>query len=194
MTGPAPARSFALVGDSAAAPSGAATVVDPERSWDAFWRERKGNRVTTIRGVVVRIPTGMTLAYQQSIEERLAAGTRALAPLAMDLLRAPDGTAIPDLWDQWRDAGMEIEELEAVVLWATRHAGGDPITFAEAADITDAEIRRRREARAAEAAGEPAPAGKAPARPRASSSAGTGGRSSRASGSTTGSGRKRSRS
>lgn len=129
-------------------------VDDPapsEQSWDAFWAERKPTRTETIRGVQIRVPTGLTLAYREESRRRLnETGAAGFAPLAVELFRAPDGTRIPDLWQRWLDAGMELDELEAVIAWGIAHGVGQPITFAEAADRIDAVVAARREGREAD--------------------------------------------
>lgn len=134
-------------------------------SWDAYWAEVKGTATTTIRGVGVRVPTGLTLGTQRLHEELAGVGgVEGFAPIAAEIFRAPDGARINDLWERWNAAGMELDELQTVVLWGMSHAKGTPISFAEA-------HRLAREA--AE--------GKAPDRRRTSSSGGTGGRSKPAS-------------
>lgn len=133
MSAVAPVQRFVVVGEPGDPNAG--RVSAPDRSWDAFWLERKGNRAETIRGVSIRVPTGMTLAYQQTVREDLdRRGSRSYPQLAADLFRAPDGTQIPDLWQRWVQAGMEVDELEVVIRWGLRHAAGDPITFEEAVD------------------------------------------------------------
>lgn len=163
---------------------------DPgEQSWDAFWAERHPTKTTVIRGVEVRVPTGLTLAYRERSRKRLQQqGEDAFAPLAIELLRAPDGSPIPDLWHRWRDAGMEVDELEVVVAWAIAHGVGEPITFAEAADAVEAALAAQRAE--VEAGGE----GKArKASTRTRSSGGTGGPSKPVSGRSTASSRRTSR-
>lgn len=133
-------------------------------TWDAFWAEVKGTATTTIRGVVVRVPTGLTLGTQRRYEQVAdAGGVDGFAPIAAELFRAPDGARIAGLWERWDAAGMELDELQVVVAWGMSHAKGTPISFADAHKL------------AREAA-----AGKAARRP-TSSSAGTGGRSKPAS-------------
>jgi len=108
-----------------------------DQSWDAFWAERAPARTTTIRGVVVRIPTGITIAYQRTIREMVdQAGVEGFAPVAAALLRAPDGAEIPDLWARWDAAGMELPELHVITTWAMAHAAGNPLTFAQAVEAT----------------------------------------------------------
>jgi len=103
-------------------------------SWDEYWRQVKGEATQTIRGVVVRVPTGITLGTQQHLETLAdATGVAGFEPVASELFRAPDGSLIPDLWQRWCDAGMELDELTAVVAWGMAHAKGHPISLAEAA-------------------------------------------------------------
>lgn len=104
-----------------------------ERSWDAFWAEVKGSATTTIRGVEIRIPTGLTLGAKRQLEQRsMEGGVEAWAPIAVELFRAADQSVIPDLWERWRTAGMELDELETLVAWGMSHGKGHPISFAEA--------------------------------------------------------------
>lgn len=133
-------------------------------TWDAFWAEVKGTKKTTIRGVEVRVPTGLTLGTQHRYELVVdTGGVHGFAPIAVELFRAPSGARIEDLWERWDAAGMELDELHTVVAWGMSHAKGTPITFAEA-------HRRAQEAKAGKAARRPT-----------SSSAATGGRSKPAS-------------
>lgn len=113
-----------------------ADTATDQQSWDAFWAEQEPPQTTTIRGVTVRVPTGMTLRAQRRISERRERKPGDMesswAPVLVDLLRDPDGARIDDLWDRWDRAGMEMDELSAVVVWAMSNAQGAPITFAEA--------------------------------------------------------------
>lgn len=155
------------------------------QSFDAFWAEVQGTATTTIRGIEIRVPTGMTIAAERVAKASLAKkGTDGFVPLAQDLFRAPDGHRIPDLWDRWEDAGMERDELQVVVAWGLAHARGNPISFAEALQhVRDAE------AEAEEAEGEQ---GKASPR-KTSSGSDSGGRSKAASARRTGSKPRKSR-
>jgi hypothetical protein len=136
-----------------------------DRSWDAFWAEVQGSKTTTIRGVEVRVPTGMTLGASREMAAREDGhGVATWAPIATELFRAPDGTVIPDLWPRWTAAGMDLPELEVVMTWGLAHSHGNPITFAEA-------YQDRQDAKA----------GKAQPAERKPSSAATGGRSKQAS-------------
>jgi hypothetical protein len=102
-------------------------------SWDAVWAEYKGCATTVIRGVKVRIPTGITLGYREEQRKRLAqSGQDAFPALIKELLRAPSGEVIHDLYDQWKAAGMEYDELEIIIYWALARAQGNIISFAEA--------------------------------------------------------------
>lgn len=118
-------------------------------SWDAYWAERQSRRTDTICGVTVRVPTGITLAYREELRRQLDAdGESSYAAIATALLRAPNGSEIPDLWDRWQAGGMEVEELEVVVAWAMAHASGNPISYAEA----DQHVRQSRAGKAPQAA------------------------------------------
>lgn len=168
MTSPQPAvgQLVPLYPEPEPAPGG------DEQTWDAFWAEVKPAKTTTIRGVRVRVPSGMTLAAMQATEAQGEVGGWAgFQALAVSLFRAVDGSEIPGLVATWRAAGMELDELQVLCTWAMSGARGNPISFAEAHRLTE---RAKDE-----------PAGKASTGGR--SSAGTGGRSKPTSRGSTGS-------
>lgn len=134
-------------------------------SWDAMWAEVRGDRTETIRGVVVRVPTGFTLDLEQRLEElKTASGLGGFIAIATELFGA---AACAEL----REARLDLLQWQVLVAWGMSHARGVPVTFRQAYD----EVK----ARNAEA-----PQGKASA-PTKRSAAGSGGRSRRTSSAST---------
>lgn len=147
-------------------------VAGENASWDAFWAEKVGAKTTVIRGIEILIPTGITIAAQRELEERArGAGVDGWAPIAVGLFRAPDGTAIPDLWERWKAAGMVLPELRVLVTWGMSNGKGVPISFDEAYRI-ETQLSEDDEGKAEEPTEAPT---------RKPSRAATGGRSKRAS-------------
>lgn len=142
-------------------------------TWDAAWAEAYPPETVTIRGIDVLVPRGMLLETKERLERQDGrTGWDAWGAVVVELLRAPDGSEIPALCQQWRAAGMFLAELEALTIWAWAHAEGAPITF-------QAAIRVQRE----HAAG----AGRGKAKTPGATSGATGGRSRRPSRPRTGS-------
>ncbi|MEU2119998.1 hypothetical protein ABZ567_31175 [Streptomyces sp. NPDC016459] len=144
-------------------------------SWDAFWSEVSRGETEEIRGVTVPVPTDMPLLVERRVQE--LQDSAELDDVA-ELVSLIFGT---DCMEQWRENGMGLKEFQTVLTWGLAHAGGNPLTFAEAYELVEQ--------------GEGAQAGKAqPNRAaRRSRSNATGGPSKRTSNGSTASGRKKSR-
>jgi hypothetical protein len=148
------------------------------QSWDQFWGEVSKGRTEVIRGVEIKVPTDMPLILEQRVQELQDSSD--MNDVA-ELLSILFGT---DCIEQWREAGMGLQEFQTVLTWGIAHANGSDLSFAEAYDLVK------------NGDGE----GKAMAPPtpnravRRAQSTGGGGRSKRTSSASTASARARSRS
>jgi hypothetical protein len=105
--------------------------LEPEtyESWDAFWSEVEGPekaRTETIRGIEVRVPTGLTVRLARRFEQlQNSSSMDDITSLLADLYST-------DAVEAWIAAGMELLEFQTVMAWSVAQAGGNPITFREA--------------------------------------------------------------
>ncbi|MFC9847796.1 hypothetical protein ACFWFF_01600 [Streptomyces sp. NPDC060223] len=144
-----------------------------EQSWDDFWAEVSTGRTEVIRGVEVQVPTDVPLILERRINELQDSEREEDVAELISLLF---GT---DCMEQWREAGMGLQEFQTILTWGIAHASGQEMSFAEAYEIV----------KKGEGAGK-APPNRAARR---SQSNATGGRSKATSSASTTSARKRSR-
>ncbi|MFE6079968.1 hypothetical protein [Streptomyces virginiae] len=145
--------------------------------FDAYWAEISNTKTDTVRGVTIRIPTDIPMAVEQRLADLQESSREEDLVELITLLFGVDA----DAFDTWKNAGMGAMEFQVLVIWGMSHAGGSPMTVAEA---HEAVVQATAE-------------GKDPAGPnraaRRASSASTGGRSKPRSARTTGSTRTTSR-
>lgn len=125
-----------LVDDEDQAPAPHETTED----FDAFWathRARKQRPTATIRGVLVAVPDGVPLEFEDLYEQ---AQHRADPATYARLIAHLFGE---DTYGAWKRAGMTTPELQVVLAWGMANAAGRRMGFAEAARlVADAEATK----------------------------------------------------
>lgn len=146
--------------------------------FDAYWAEISNVRTDTVRGVTIRIPTDIPMAVEQRLTDLQESSREEDLTELLTLLFGVDTEA----FETWKAAGMGATEFQVLIIWGMSHAGGSPMTVAEA---HEAVVRA-----AAEGKDQALPPNRAARR---ASSASTGGRSKPPSARRTASARKTSR-
>lgn len=97
--------------------------------FDKFWASRTKVRPARIRGVIVTPPTDVPLNMIDELAKVQASEDE------RDVKRMVASIFGGDVFDQWYEAGMGIEEFQVILAWAGAAMRGQPVTFAEAVDI-----------------------------------------------------------
>lgn len=102
---------------------------DSVEDFDAFWtaRDRKG-KTTTIMGRVTELPPSLPLQFEMEAR-RLQRSKR-----EKDMHKLVAILFGPDALDDWRKAGMDLEQFAVLIAWAPQVIAGADVTLAEVAD------------------------------------------------------------
>lgn len=112
-------------------------VVEFDREDDdflQFWDEHEAKQevpTTRILGVDVPIPHDIPLAFEKKFEELKDSED------VEDVKRLLKFLFIKDVLDQWTDRGLTAKMLQVLLAWGMSCASGNPIEFAEAAELVE---------------------------------------------------------